>query len=155
MIHPIYGRSRLECNSRSHLTNLLLHLSDGAIQVTSDSLLLVSAQQEESFTEITVDTALDRNVVTSVHEMVASADRWVFSAQVLLQAAKEVDVFSVHEGNEDTECALQTGPEDYLLATRNERRLLHRHGNILDEVVKLQCETVRCAAEICLLVGEE
>ena len=96
----------LECDSGSHLTNLLLHFSDRAIQVTSDSLLLVSAQQEESFAEVTINASLDGNIITPIHQMVTSTDWRVLSTQVLFQAAKEIDVFSVHEWHKTTQCAL-------------------------------------------------
>ena len=98
----VHIRRLLECDSRPHLTNLLLHLSDRAIQVTSNPLLLVSAKQEETLAEITVNTSLDGDVVTSVHEVITSTDRWVFGAHMLLQAAEEVYVFSVHEWHKDT-----------------------------------------------------
>lgn len=73
----------LECYSRPHLTDLLFHFSDCAIQVTSDSFLLVSAQQEVSFAKVAIDAALDGNIVTSVHQMVTSADWWILGAQML------------------------------------------------------------------------
>lgn len=96
----------LECDSRPHFTNLLLDLSDRTIQIASNSLLLVSAKQEVSLAKITIDTSLDGDVVASVHKMIASTDWRVLGAHVLLQAAEEVYIFSVHEWHEDTQCAL-------------------------------------------------
>lgn len=113
-----------ESHSCPHLANLLFNFPDLFFHLTSNPFLLVSAEEEESLAQIAIDAALDRNVVTSVHQMIATTDWRFFGTEMLFQTGKEIDIFSVQEGHEDTECALEPSPEDDFLAARNEGCLL-------------------------------
>lgn len=65
----------LKGNSSPHLSDLLLYLSDLALKLCSDHLLLVPAEEEIPLTKIAIDAALDWRIVAAVHEMIPARQR--------------------------------------------------------------------------------
>src|SRR2546423_14959226 len=105
--------------------NLPLHFPDTPVQLRRNPLLHVSPKHKEPLTQVAIDHALDRNIVTSIHQMVASRQWWIFGTQVTFQALEEVHIFAALEGSKYTNGTLQSSPQQHLTTSTDQLDFLY------------------------------
>jgi hypothetical protein len=84
----------LKGTARSETLHLFQNLSHGSIQVTRYLLLLVVGQGREGLAQVSIDDRLDRNIVTSVRQMVSAGQRNPESPHVLIGKRSTITISS-------------------------------------------------------------
>lgn len=68
----VFPKFLLKCTARPHLLKLLQNITHAPIQIGRDRLLLRVRQETKALTQIPINNAFDRNIVTPVSNVVSA-----------------------------------------------------------------------------------